>query len=80
MLKTRAGRIIGNTPDTSDERLIRMKELKLLTGLGRSTIHRLISQGRFPPPLHPFGHDRLSAWRYSQVAAWIQARCRGEIA
>jgi prophage regulatory protein len=75
MLKTRAGDI-GNVPG---ERLVRMKELRVLTGLGRSTIHRLITQGRFPRQLHPFGNG-LAAWRYSDVARWIADRCAGKAA
>ena len=62
-----------------DERLIRMREVQGLTGLGRSTIHRLIAQGRFPKQIHPFG-NRMAAWRYSEVSAWIAARCSGEAA
>ena len=59
------------------ERLLRMRELESLVGVKRSTIHRLVSQGRFPPPLHPFGHGRVAAWKATEIAAWIEARCRG---
>jgi prophage regulatory protein len=76
MLKTCAGQIIGNLPG---ERLIRMRELRTLVGLGRSTIHRLVAQGRFPKPIHPFG-NRTAAWRYSAVATWIADRCAGKAA
>ena len=64
-------------PDT--ERLIRMKELITLVGLGRSTIYRLVAEGRFPPPIYPF-NNRLAAWPYSQIAAWIADRCDGKAA
>ena len=76
MLKTRDGDIIGNVPG---ERLVRMKELRVLTGLGRSTIHRLIAEGRFPKQLHPFG-NQLACWRYSDVQRWIADRCAGNAA
>jgi prophage regulatory protein len=76
MPKKRDGEIIGNLPG---ERLVRMRELRVLTGLGRSTIHRLIGQGRFPKQLHPFGNN-LAAWRYSEVAQWIADRCEGKAA
>ena len=66
------------TADNAPSRLIRMKELRLLTGLGKSTIHRLISEGRFPAQVHPFGHSRVAAWRSTDVSAWIEARFRGE--
>ena len=67
-------------PGHGGARLIRMKELKVLTGLGRSTIHRLVAQGRFPPPIHPFGHSRVAAWKSTEIDAWIGARFRGEVA
>jgi prophage regulatory protein len=73
MLKTRNGDT-GNVPG---ERLVRMKELRVLTGLGRSTIHRLVAEGRFPKQLHPFNNN-LAAWRWSEVQAWVEARCKGE--
>jgi prophage regulatory protein len=56
-----------------------MRELCLVTGLGRSTIYRLIAQGRFPSPIHPFGNT-LAAWRNSEVAQWIADRCDGKAA
>jgi prophage regulatory protein len=63
------------------ERLIRLRELRHLTGLGRSTIYRLIEQGRFPKQLRPLGENvRLSVWRASEVRAWINARIAGEAA
>jgi prophage regulatory protein len=80
MLKTRRGDIIGNMPDDiSPERLLRLKEIRALTGLGASTLYRLISQGRFPKPLHPLG-NRVAAWRSSEVFAWIAERAAGRAA
>jgi prophage regulatory protein len=70
----------ANAPSRYDGvRLIRMKELKLLTGLGKSTIYRLADKGRFPKPIHPFGHGRFAAWRSTEVFAWIAAAFRGEV-
>ena len=77
MLETRANEIVSS--HAPSERLVRMKEVCLLTGLGRSTIYRLIAQGRFPRQLHPFG-TCLAAWRYSEVARWIADRCEGKAA
>ena len=37
----------------TDARLIRMRELQTLVGMRRSTIHRLISEGRFPSRFIP---------------------------
>ena len=61
------------------ERLIRMRELTRLVGAGRSTIHRLVADGRFPRPIYPYG-NRIAAWRSTDVQQWIAARFRGEAA
>jgi len=51
-----------------------------MTGLARSTIQRLKTQGRFPKPIHPLGHIRVAAWRLSDVQAWVDARAAGKAA
>jgi prophage regulatory protein len=80
MLKTRRDVIIGNVPcNTSPERLLRLKEVRALTGLGSSTLYRLIGQGRFPKQVHPLG-NKLAAWRASEVHAWISERVGGQSA
>ena len=38
------------------------------TGLGRSTIYRLVASGAFPPPVH-LG-PRAVAWRWSDLDRW----------
>lgn len=40
--------------------------------VGRTTIYRLIQQGKFPPPLKPFPGCRASYWKYGDVLAAIQ--------
>jgi prophage regulatory protein len=42
------------------------------TGLGRSTIYRLIADGAFPAPVH-LG-PRAVAWRWSDLDQWSQSR------
>lgn len=59
------------TPE-SRETLIRQPTVAAQTGLGRAYMYRLISQGQFPRPLKIGA--RASAWRQSQVDAWIAAR------
>ena len=66
-------------PPHNVERLIRMRELKTLVSLGPSTIYRLINEGRFPKPLHPFG-NRIAAWRSTDVQQWIADRYAGKAA
>ena len=63
----------------TDERLIRLKDIRAMTGLGNSTIYRLIEQGRFPKQLHPLG-NKIAAWRASEVQAWITERVSGKTA
>jgi prophage regulatory protein len=42
------------------------------TGLGRSTIYRLVASGAFPAPVH-LG-PRAVAWRWSDLDQWSQSR------
>jgi prophage regulatory protein len=50
------------------DRLIRMPELEVLTGLSRATIYRLIRQKRFAAPVALAANSR--GWFASQVRAW----------
>jgi prophage regulatory protein len=47
-----------------------------MTGLGRSTIYKLIARGEFPKPIHPLGHCRVAAWIASDVQQWIADRIK----
>lgn len=67
MLKTRAGDLV--VPD----KFMRMPSVRVATGLGASTIYRLIGQGRFPKPVKIL-NERTSAWLASEVAAWQRER------
>lgn len=58
----------------SDERLIRLPQVESLTGLKRAHIYGLARRGLFPKPLKIGA--RASAFRQSQVMAWIQDRIR----
>jgi prophage regulatory protein len=42
------------------------------TGLGRSTIYRLVADGSFPQPVH-LG-PRAVAWRWSDLDRWSESR------
>jgi prophage regulatory protein len=55
-------------------RLIRLPELKMKTGLSRSTIHLLSSKDLFPRS-RKIGH-RAVAWIETEVDEWMQARPR----
>lgn len=50
----------------------RLPTLMQATGLGCSTIYRLVSKGAFPPPVH-LG-PRAVAWRWSDRDQWSESR------
>ena len=53
-------------------RLIRLPQVLVLTGLGRSTLLDMVRRGDFPPPIR-IG-IRAVAWRLCDVVAWIETR------
>jgi prophage regulatory protein len=52
--------------------LIRLPEVRRLTGLSRSSLYRLERAGHFVPRIRL--STRACAWRFDQVTAWIEAR------
>ncbi|MCP9221407.1 AlpA family transcriptional regulator [Erythrobacter sp. LQ02-29] len=50
-------------------RLIRLPEVQHRVGLGRSTIYRWMSEGKFPKPVQLGGY--AVAWAEDEVEAWI---------
>lgn len=61
---------------TMFERIVRFPEVRMLSGLSRSTIYLRISEGLFPRPIS-LG-PRMVGWRESEIAALNAARVRGE--
>ncbi|MBO2694661.1 helix-turn-helix transcriptional regulator [Shewanella algae] len=53
-------------------KLIRLKRVSELTGLGRSSIYNYMTEGRFPKSVK-LG-PRLVAWVEDEVEDWIVAR------
>lgn len=53
-------------------RLIKLSEVKHLTGLGRSTIYRFMTEAKFPRSVS-LG-DRAVAWVESEVTEWVLAK------
>jgi prophage regulatory protein len=51
-------------------RLIRSKEVQVITGLPKSSLHNMARTGRFPRPLKLCA--RAVAWREEDVQAWIE--------
>lgn len=54
------------------EALLRMVTVRVRTGLGRSTIYKLIANGEFPKPIRLT--RRSSAWTATSIDRWIADR------
>jgi len=54
--------------------LLRLSDVLRTTGLGRSTLYRLISERASPPPVKLA--KRAVAWRQEEVQQWAGARAR----
>lgn len=52
--------------------LLRLAEVRRIVPLSSTSIYRLIQAGDFPPPVQ-IG-PRASAWRWSDLTAWIDSR------
>lgn len=56
------------------ERLLRRPDVCQMTTLPSSSLTDLISKGDFPAPLKI--SERSSAWKLSEILAWIESRHR----
>lgn len=54
------------------ERLLRIRDVCFLTGLGRSTLYAKVKSESFPPAVQL--HGTCVAWKLSEVEAWIASR------
>ena len=53
----------------SNDRLLRRQEVEALCGIARSTIYRLMKEGRFPQPLK-IG-ERAVRWSEAEIVGWL---------
>ena len=60
-----------------DDRLLRRRQVEEMTGLGRSSIYRLMQQGEFPTPVKV--GPAAVRWRESEVTDWSESRPRSQI-
>lgn len=57
--------------------LLRLAQVKELTGLGKTSIYALVRAGNFPQPFKPGGY--ASRWSEKEVREWVgQQRARRE--
>jgi prophage regulatory protein len=59
-------------PEDAAPLFLRMRAVLRMTGLGRSTIYRLVADNKFPSPVR-LG-QRAVAWRRVDVERWSEAR------
>lgn len=59
-------------------RILRRPEVENRTGLARSTIYLMISEGNFPKPIR-LG-KRAVGWPEADINHWIEQRCGSEAA
>jgi len=64
----------GATETRRVTRLIRLPEVQHRVGLGRSTIYRWMSEGKFPEPVQLGGH--AVAWPEHEIEMWISHKLR----
>lgn len=60
------------TTEASLPAILRLPEVMHLTGLGRSTIYRLLAAGQFPAPVQL--SVRAVGWRRTDVDHWTAER------
>ncbi|CUA97545.1 helix-turn-helix transcriptional regulator [Comamonas thiooxydans] len=58
------------------ERLIRLPVVEEVTGCKKSTIYKLMKEGKFPPCVRIT--SRMVAWPETAVLTWVQARIQGQ--
>lgn len=56
-------------------RILRLKDVKAMTGLSRSTIYAEIAKGNFPRQISLTG-ARSVGWHESAVVQWVESRQR----
>jgi prophage regulatory protein len=61
-----------NVQDQAPTVFLRMSSVMQMTGLGRSTIYRLMANQQFPCPVRV--GVRAVAWRRSELDVWSQTR------
>ena len=61
-----------SNPSADASMFLRMRAVTRMTGLGRSTIYRLVAQHKFPSPVKLA--NRAIAWRRADLDKWSDGR------
>ena len=64
--------VATDDPGSDHATFLRMRAVTRMTGLGRSTIYRLVAQDKFPSPVRLA--KRAIAWRRIDVEHWSAGR------
>ena len=73
-METRLHPLGERGPEPSPVIFLRIAGVVRLTGLGRSTIYRLMADAQFPKPVRLA--KRVVAWRRTDLEHWSEARPR----
>lgn len=57
-----------------DDRLLRREEVEARCGIARTTIYRLMREGRFPEPVKV--GERAVRWPESEIKGWLASLTR----
>ena len=59
--------------ETTQQRIVRMKDLPSKVGFQPSTIYGLIAEGKFPAPHKLVPGGRAAVWFESTIDAWLKS-------
>lgn len=62
-------------PVVPRDRLLRLADVEAVTGCKKSTVYKLMKEGRFPACIRVT--TRMVAWPESAVLTWVQERIGG---
>ena len=63
-----------STNTSTNPRIIRWPEVYNKVGMCRSHVHKLVSQGLFPPPIKLSENGRASGWIEAEVDEYLEQR------
>jgi len=65
----------GSLDGHDGARILRLKQVAGIVGLGKSSIYRKVQEGTFPAPIK-LGSARASGWISTEVFDWIDDQIR----